>query len=82
MTVLGGGEVAEGFVMAVFVVLDHPPPGRFPNVVDPGEEVSVEHLLAEDAVESIDGGVLVGLSRRDLPDWPCLAVWLSARISP
>ncbi|MBB5885812.1 hypothetical protein GGR71_002891 [Xanthomonas sp. F1] len=51
---------------SLFVVIDHPPVGGFANVVETGEQVPVEHFLAEGTIEALDEGVLVRLSRLDV----------------
>ena len=53
---------------SVFVVLDHPPICRFANVVESGEEVLVENLLAVGSVKAFDKGVLVGFAGLDVLD--------------
>jgi hypothetical protein len=55
-------------VWPLLVVLDHPPPGRFPDVVEAQEQVLVEDLLAEGPVEALGLGVLVRLAGLDVPD--------------
>ena len=59
---------------SLLVVLDHPPPGGFPNVVEAREQILVEHLLAEGTVESFDEGVLVGFAGLDVLDRHALAL--------
>jgi hypothetical protein len=46
LTVLGGGELAEGIVGSLLVVLEHPPPCGFADIVQAQEQVLVEDLLA------------------------------------
>jgi hypothetical protein len=41
------------------VVFDHPPVGRLADIVQATEQVLIQHLLAEAAVEAFDVSVLV-----------------------
>jgi hypothetical protein len=52
----------------LLVVLEHPPVRRLAYVVEAGEQVLVQDLLAEGPVEAFDVGVLVGLAGLDLAD--------------
>ncbi len=45
------------------VVVDHPPVGGFAHLVEAGEEIQVEHFLAERTIEALDEGILIWLSR-------------------
>lgn len=55
-------------MVALLVVLDHPPPRRLPDILKADEQVQVEHFLAEGAVESFDVGILIWLIRLDVVD--------------
>jgi hypothetical protein len=46
---------------AVLVIFEHPPVDGLPDVFQPGEQVLIEQLLAECAVEALHIGVLVHL---------------------
>ena len=52
----------------LLVVLEHPPVRRLAYVVEAGEQVLVQDLLAEGPVEAFDVGVLVGLAGLDVAD--------------
>ena len=52
----------------MLVVFDHPPVGRFTNIIDAGEQMLAQHLVAEGAVEAFDVRVLVGLAGLDVLD--------------
>ena len=52
----------------VFVVLDHPPPGGFPDVLQRREQVLVQYLFAIRAVKAFDVGILIWLARLDILD--------------
>ncbi len=49
-----------------FVVVDHPPVGGFAHIVEAGEEIQVEHFLAERTIEALNEGILIWLSRLDV----------------
>lgn len=49
-----------------FVVVDHPPGGGFPYVVETDEEIEVKHFLAESAIEALNEGVLIRLAGLDV----------------
>ena len=68
MTVLGRCEVAERVMGSLLVVLDHPSPRGFADVVERGEQMLVQDLFAQGPVEAFDVGVLVGLARLDVLD--------------
>jgi len=68
LAVLAGRQVAQRFVGALLVVVDHPPVRGFVDVLKASKQVLVEHFLAERAVETFDVGVLVGLARLDVLD--------------
>ena len=52
----------------LLVVLEHPPPGGLADILEAPEQVLVEHLLPERAIESFDVGVLIGLAGLDVLD--------------
>jgi hypothetical protein len=58
--------------VVVFVVVNHPPVGGLADVVEASEEMPVQHLFAECAVEAFDERVLVRLVGLDVLD--CHAV--------
>lgn len=47
---------------SLLVVLEHPPIRRLSNVLDAQEQILVQHLFSEGAIESLDIGVLIGLA--------------------
>ena len=51
---------------SILVVVGQPVIGDRLDVIERVEQVRVQHLLAEAAVESLDEGVLVRLSRLDI----------------
>lgn len=59
---------AQCVVRPLLVVLDHPAVGDLPDLVEAGEQVQVEHLLAIAAIKALDVGVLVRLARLDILD--------------
>jgi len=65
-TVLDGAHAAERVMWTNLVVIDHPPMRCLTYVLKACEEVLVQHLLTERAVEALDEGVLVGLARLDV----------------
>jgi hypothetical protein len=52
----------EGVVWTLHVVLDYPPPSRFPDVVEAPEQVLIDDLLAQGPLEALDVDVLVRLA--------------------
>jgi hypothetical protein len=50
LTNLDGRELAEGIVGSLFVVLKHPPPCGFADILQLEEQVLVEDLFAEGPV--------------------------------
>lgn len=75
----------------ILVVIDHPPMRRLARVLKAREEVLVQDLLAEGAVEAFDEGILVGLARLDVskrhaaelgPLGECFAQKLRAIVRP
>ena len=50
---------------SVLVVVDEELPRRLAHVVEPGEEVLIEHLFAVGPVEAFDVGVLVRFAGLD-----------------
>ena len=52
----------------LLVVLEHPPVRGLAHVVEAGEQVLVQDLLAEGPVEAFEVGVLVGLAGLDVAD--------------
>ena len=59
---------------AFLVVVEHPPPRCFANVIQACEQVLVQDLLAERPVEALDVGVLVGLAGLDVLDGHALGL--------
>ena len=53
---------------SLFVVLDHPPVGGLAYVLEGGEQMLVEQLIAVGPVEPFDIGILVRLSGLDVAD--------------
>ena len=51
-----------------FVVVDHPPVRGLTDIVQAGEQMSVEHLFPERAVEALDVSILVRLAGLDVLD--------------
>lgn len=66
VAVLDRGHSAERIMGSRFVVVDHPPVGGFAHIVEAGEEIQVEHFLAERAIEALNEGILIWLSRLDV----------------
>lgn len=90
-TILGGAHAAERVMWANVVVVNHPPMRRLAHVIRAREEVLVQDLLAEGAVEAFDEGILVGLARLDVskrhaaelgPLGECFAQKLRAVVRP
>ena len=68
IAVLDGCHAVEGVVLSVLVVVDEEAPRCFADIVQSGEQVAVEHILAVSAVEAFDVGVLVGFAGLDVLD--------------
>lgn len=66
ISVLGGRHAAEGVVGTVLIVVDQEAPRRLADVLQPGEQVLVKHLLAVGPVEALDVVVLVWLAGLDV----------------
>lgn len=90
-TVIDGAHAAERVMWTNLVVIDHPLMRCLAPVLKACEEVLVQHLLTERAVEAFDGGVPVGLARLDLsqrhaagfgPLGKCFAQELRATVRP
>jgi len=50
------------------IVFQQPAAGNLPGLVQAVEEVQVQHLIPVGPVETLDIGVLIGLSPLDVPD--------------
>ena len=55
-------------MVSLLVVLEHPGPSHFPDLIQIPEQPSIEYLCAVGPVEAFDIGVLVWLSRLDVTD--------------
>jgi len=63
-----GGEITQRVVGSLLVVLDHPPVGGLAHVLEGGEQMWVEQLIAVGMVEPLDIGILVELAGLDVAD--------------
>ena len=50
----------------LFVILDHPLPYDFTDLIQILKQIGVQHLFPESAVEALDESVLVGLAGLDV----------------
>ena len=68
MGVLGRRQIAKRVMGSFLVVLEQPPVGGLAHVFQPDEQMLVQQLVAQRAIEPLDVGVLVRLARLDVLD--------------
>lgn len=75
LVILPRGEPVEARMWAMVIVVDAPGRDKLPGMAQVGEQVLVEALVAQSAIEALDEAVLHGLPRRDVMP-PDLAILL------
>jgi len=61
-------EAAQRLMRTVFVVIDEPTFSDCLDLLKVGEQMCIEHFGAVSAIEALDKGVLIRLSRLDIAD--------------